>query len=202
MTRPAWGTWRRQLQGIAAGFLALTLAAPLQAQDDTITAHGISTFGPLALPADFTQLPYVNPDAPKGGEISVWAFGGYDSMNPYTLKGRADRLASAPLESLLEGTADEIGAVYGLLAESISYPEDRSSVVFALRPEAKFSDGSPLTAEDVLFTYETFREKGLPSYRTVLAERVADAKVLGPHQIEFSFTPGIPTRDLIQMVGG
>nr|WP_242500649.1 extracellular solute-binding protein [Tropicimonas sp. IMCC6043] len=182
---------------LAAGTIAE--AAP----EGWITSHGISTFpGELKYPADFPHLDYVNPDAPKGGEMSVWAFGGYDSMNPYTIKGRADRLASAPYESLLEATADEIGAEYGLLAETIEYPEDRSEVIFTLRPEARFSDGSPLTAEDVFFSYELFRDKGLPSFRAVLQTQVESAEVLDERRIRFVFPEDQPKRDLIQTVGG
>ncbi|MEL6203838.1 MAG: extracellular solute-binding protein [Pseudomonadota bacterium] len=189
--------------GTAVG-LTLALSLPTFAQDaGWITSHGISTFpGELKYDADFPHLDYVNPDAPKGGEISIWAFGSYDSMNPFTIKGRAARLSSAMLESLLTATADEIGADYGLLAETIEYPEDRSEVIFNLREEARFSDGSPLTAEDVFFTYETFREKGLPSYRRILAEQVESAEVLGPHRIRFVFAEGVPKRDVIQSVGG
>ncbi|SNS13896.1 extracellular solute-binding protein [Tropicimonas sediminicola] len=186
----------------AGALLALSTAA-LAAPEGWITSHGISTFpGELKYPADFPHLEYVNPDAPKGGEMSIWAFGGYDSMNPYTIKGRADRLASAPYESLLEGVADEIGSDYGLLAESIEYPEDRSEVIFTLRPETKFSDGSPLTAEDVLFTYELFRDKGLPSFRAVLRQQVESAAVLDERRIRYVFVEDQPKRDLIQTVGG
>ncbi|MBM7069489.1 extracellular solute-binding protein [Actibacterium sp. 188UL27-1] len=195
------GLWRRLGISLVAS-LAVVALPVLADEPKMITSHGISTFGDLELPADFTHLRYVNPDAPKGGEMSVWAFGDYDSMNPYSLKGRSDRLASIMMESLLEGTADEIGAVYGLLAESLTYPEDRSSVVFNLRPEAKFSDGSDLTAEDVLFSYETMATKGLPSFRKVLNERVESAEVLGPHEIKYVFNPDVPKRDVIQMVGG
>lgn len=176
---------------------------PRDVPEDWIVAHGISTFpGTLKYPAGFTRLDYVNPEAPKGGEMSIWAFGGFDSMNPYTIKGRAERLASAPFESLLEGTADEIGSVYGLLAARLAYPEDRSEVIFELRPEARFSDGTPVTAEDVLFSYELFRDKGLPSFRAVLRAQVDTAEVLGPHHIHFRFRPEVPKRDVIQAVGG
>ena len=120
-------------------------------QAETITSHGISTFGDLKYNADFPHLDYVNPEAPKGGEISLWGFGSFDSMHPYTTKGRAGQLSSMFFESLLEGTADEADAVYGLVAESLEYPEDRSYVIFNMRPEARFSDGTPLTAEDVVF---------------------------------------------------
>lgn len=180
----------------------LATALPVWAQDTVITAHGISTFGELQLPADFTHLPYVNPDAPKGGEISIWAFGGFDSMNPYSIKGRSAALSSAPYESILTGTADEIGAVYCLLCTTLEYPEDRSWVIFNLRDNITFSDGSPLTAEDVLFSYETFLAKGLTDFRTVLATQVEAVEVLDPLRIKFTFKEGVPHRDLPADMGG
>lgn len=191
-------TWGR---AVVFGF-GVALAAPGNAQETVIVSHGISTFGELNLPADFAHLAYVNPDAPKGGEISEWAFGGFDSMNPYSIKGRSAALASAPFESILTGTADEIGAVYCLLCSTMEYPEDRSWVIFNLRPEAKFSDGSPLTADDVLFSYETFLAKGLTDFRTVLATQVEKVEVLDPHKIKFTFKQGVPFRDLPSDMGG
>ena len=179
---------------------ALALAAPANA--DIITSHGISTFGELKYEAGFPHLDYVNPDAPKGGEISVWGFGSFDSMHPYTTKGRSGQLSSIFFESLLEGTADEPDAVYGLVAKSLEYPEDRSHVIFNMRPEARFSDGSPLTADDVVFSYEILRDKGLPSFRAVIQKQVKSAEALGPHRVKFTFKEGEPTRDLPQTVGG
>ena len=179
---------------------ALALAAPANA--DIITSHGISTFGELKYEAGFPHLDYVNPDAPKGGEISVWGFGSFDSMHPYTTKGRSGQLSSIFFESLLEGTADEPDSVYGLVAESLEYPEDRSHVIFNMRPEARFSDGSPLTADDVVFSYEILRDKGLPSFRAVIQKQVESAEALGPHRVKFTFKEGEPTRDLPQTVGG
>ncbi|WP_349035574.1 extracellular solute-binding protein [Pseudotabrizicola sp. 4114] len=177
-------------------------ALPVWAQETVITSHGISTFGELQLPADFTHLPYVNPDAPKGGEISIWAPGGFDSMNPYSVKGRAAGLSSAPYETIVTGTADEIGAVYCLLCSTMEYPEDRSWVIFNLRPEVTFSDGTPMTAEDVLFSYETFLAKGLSDFRAILATQVETVEVLDPHRIKFTFKPGVPHRDLPADMGG
>ena len=111
------------------------------AQNDIIS-HGISTFGDLKYQKDFKHLSYVNPGAPKGGEISFWAFGSFDSMHPYTRKGRAGAYSSIFFESLLEGTSDEIDSAYGLIAKEIQYPEDRSWVIFTLKNFVKFSRSS------------------------------------------------------------
>ena len=188
------------LVGLALSLGLVFAAGMVRAQD--IVSHGISTFGDLKYPADFKHLEYVNPDAPKGGEISVAALGGFDSMNPYTIKGRAAGLASGFYESLLTGTADEIGASYCLICSTMEYPQDRSSVTFNLRPEARFSDGSPLTTADVLFSYNLFLTKGLEDFRFVLAQQVDKVEVISPVQIRFTFKPGFPTRDLPATVGG
>lgn len=191
---------------LGAGLLAITAAAwafAARAEDaKVITAHGISTFGELKYPADFAHLDYVNPDAPKGGEISEWAQGSFDSMNPYSVKGVSGALASLPYESILVGTADEIGATYCLLCTTMEYPEDRAWVIFNLRPEVKFSDGTPMTADDVLFSYQTFLTKGLSDFRTVFAQEVQGAEVLDAHRIKFTFKPGVPHRDAPADVGG
>lgn len=189
---------------MATGFLVLALAGwvGVARAEAVITAHGISTFGDLKYAADFQHLDYVNPEAPKGGEISEWAFGGFDSMNPYSIKGRAGAMSSAMYESILIGTADEIGASYCLLCQTLEYPEDRSWVIFNLRPEARFSDGTPLTAEDVVFSYQTFLAKGLTDFRTIFATKVQSVSIEGPQRVKFTFKPGIPTRDLPQDVGG
>lgn len=177
---------------------ATTAAAPTA---DTVTARGISTFGAPELPDDFPHLRYVNPDAPKGGEISQWFSGGFDSYNPYTHRGRAALLSNIMLEPLMEGTADEVGTTYCLLCETIEYPPSRDWVIFHLRPDARFSDGTPLTAHDVLFSFELLRDKGLSSYRTIISKVVAKAEVIDEHTIKFIFKPDYPRRDVIQSVG-
>jgi microcin C transport system substrate-binding protein len=200
--RPAPGLAAFALGTLVLGFALAMAAAPARGQDGVIVSHGIKTFGDLALPADFPHLPYVNPDAPKGGEISIWAFGGFDSMHPYSVKGRGGALSSVFFESLLEGTADEIGASYCLICTTLEYPEDRSWVIFNLREDVTFSDGTPLTADDVYFSYDILLNKGLTDFRTVLAQQVESAEVLGPHRIRFDFKAGFPTRDLPALVGG
>ena len=174
----------------------------VNADQANIKAHGFNFFGELKYPRDFQHLDYVNPNAPKGGEISIWGFGTFDSMNPYSRKGRAASLSSAPFESLLVETGDEIGSSYGLLAESIEYPADQKWVIFQLRKEAKFSDGTPVTADDVAFTYNLFLEQGLPSYRAVLAEIVQGVEVIGPYTIKYTFSEQASKRDAIPIVGG
>ncbi|MBK4215656.1 ABC transporter substrate-binding protein [Paracoccus caeni] len=173
-------------------------------QGETIKAHGIGVFEELKLPPDFEHLAYVNPDAPKGGEIaqSIPNAMGFDNFNPFTFRGRAAALSSIMFENILQGTADEVGAAYCLLCETLEYPESRDWVIFHLRPEVKFSDGTPLTADDVLFSYETLRDKGLSSFRVVIAQVIEKAEVIDDHTIKFSFTPDYPRRDVIQMAGG
>ena len=178
------------------------LVGSVLAEGKTIKSHGFNFFGELNYSKGFPHLNYVNKDAPKGGEISIWSMGTFDSMNPYSRKGRAGALASAPFESLLEGTADEVGSLYGLLAETIEYPEDQTWVIFNLRDEAKFSDGTPVTAYDVKYTFELFLEQGLASYKAILGQIVQEAEVLGPKKIKYSFTPDASKRDAIPIVGG
>ena len=179
----------------------LILGSLAYGDNHIIKSHGISTFGELKYNADFQHLDYVNPNAPKGGEVSIWAFGSFDSMHPYTTKGRSGSLSSIFFESLLTGTSDEIGSAYGLVAKSMEYPKDRSWVIFNMRPEAKFSDSTPLTAEDVMFSYKLLQEKGLPSFRAVIEKEIDTVEILGKHKIKFTFKKGIPTRDLPASAG-
>lgn len=153
--------------------------------------HGIAMYGEPALPPDFVSLPYANPDAPKGGNIIQGEVGSFDSLNPHILKGRVPwQLRFLAHESLMGRNYDEPFALYGVLAESIEVPEDRSWVEFTLREEARFSDGSPVTAEDVLWTYETLGTVGHPRYHGSWA-KVASAEQVGARGVRFTFN----TRD-------
>ncbi len=199
------GLYGMQMQRAVRGVIVATCLAGVPAAGTAqteITAHGISTFGDLKYPAEFPHLDYVNPAAPKGGEMTQWAFGGFDSMNPYSVKGRPAGLSNAAYETILVNPSDEIGSSYCLLCSSMEYPDDRSWVIFNLRDDVQFSDGTPLTAEDVVFSYETFLTKGLTDFRTIFAEQVERAEALGPLRVKFTFKPGIPYRDLPQSVGG
>ncbi|HBS50919.1 MAG TPA: ABC transporter substrate-binding protein, partial [Rhodobacteraceae bacterium] len=185
---------------------ALALAGPAAvAQDDPemIRSHGYSYFGDLKYGPDFEHFDFVNPDAPKGGEIAISALGTFDSMNPYSRKGRRGQLSWIMYESLLgDGSADTYGEGYGLLAESLEYPADKSWVIFHMREEARFSDGTPVTAHDVLFSHNLLLEQGLPSYAVAVKKRIPKAEVIDDHTIKFYFADGISRRSLIDQVGG
>ncbi|MDF2232995.1 extracellular solute-binding protein [Albimonas sp. CAU 1670] len=179
-------------------------AAPAANADGVIVSHGISTFGNLKYPPDFKHFDFVNPDAPQGGTWSgrgTSASNTFDSLNPFILKGEAAQGMGALFDTLLVGSPDEIDAAYGLLAETLEYPEDRSWVLFRLRPEARFSDGSPVTAEDIKFTFEALRDQGHPSYRIQYRD-IESATVVEDLAIRFDFKPGVATRDLPAIVGG
>lgn len=183
--------------------LLLACAGLARAEQDMIRSHGYSYFGDLKYPADFAHFDYVNPDAPKGGEISIAALGTFDSMNPYSRKGRGGLLSSMMYESLLgDGPADAYGEGYGLLAESLEYPVGKEWVIFHMRPEARFSDGTPVTAHDVLFSHNLLLEQGLPSYALAVKKRIPKAEVIDDHTIKFYFAEGISRRSLIDQVGG
>jgi microcin C transport system substrate-binding protein len=188
------------------GLLLADLAAA-QDGEETIVSHGLSAFGELKYPADFEHFDYVNPDAPKGGILSHTGYSAsetFDTFNPYIIKGTApeglaltsaDGGGSITYDSLMVASADEPSSVYGLVAYEVEYPQDRSWVIFRMRPEARFHDGSPLTAEDVSFTLNLLKEEGDPRMIVPLLD-VEQVSVLGPHEIRIDFKEGVPTRDL------
>ncbi len=171
------------------------------AEQKVIKSHGVSTFGELKYGADFTHFDYVNPDAPKGGEFSSWAFGTFDSLTPYILKGNAAAGAGVFYDTLLTGNLEEPDASYGLLAHTLEYPENREWVIFHMRPEAKFRDGTQVTAHDVVFSYETLKDKGRPSFQTTFADFVS-AEAIDDLTVKFTFNPEGPLRELLMTAGG
>ena len=184
---------------VAGGFAASELAA--EGHGAVIESHGYSNYGQLKYGADFTHLDYVNPDAPKGGEISIWAQGTFDTMNPYVSKGTAGSLASIGYERLLTGVADEVGSSYCLLCTTMEYPQDEAWVIFNIHPDAAFSDGSPLTAHDVAFSHNLFMEQGLPSFRDGVSAIIAGVEALDDRQVKFTFQPDAPEKGRISQAG-
>ena len=157
-------------------------------------AHGIAMHGKPALAPDFKHLPYVNTEAPKGGKITYGVQGTFDSVNPFILKSMRTNARGSwdhqfghlVFESLLFRSRDEPFTMYGLLAEKVEWPDDRSWIEFTLNPKAKWSDGVPVTVDDVIFTYELLTEKGRPPYnsRTKKIERIEKT---GDRKVRFVF---------------
>ncbi len=145
--------------------LALVSAGAAGAQ----TKHGLSLFGDLKYGPDFTHFDYAEPAAPKGGTLRLAAVDSYDTLNPFTLKGVSAAGAGLPFETLLEGAADEPDSAYGLVASHVELAPDRSRLRFTLRPEARWHDGTPVTAADVAFSFETLTQEGHPNYAVLLA---------------------------------
>ncbi|MEO0343407.1 MAG: extracellular solute-binding protein [Pseudomonadota bacterium] len=149
--------------------------------------HAISMYGDPALPPDFVSLPQANPNAPEGGTLVLGERGGFDSMNPYILKGRAPWAVRAhTIETLLGRNYDEPFALYGLLAESVEVPEDRSWVEFVIREQARFSSGDLVTVDDVIWSFETLGTLGHPRYAAAWLN-IADITQTGPRAVKITF---------------
>ena len=175
----------RQTFGAACAVLALALTGQIAMAEPR---HGIAMYGDPALPPDFVSLPQANPDAPKGGQITFGEAGSFDSLNPYITKGRAPAaVSSLTVEALMGRSYDEPFTLYGLLAESIDTDAERSYVAFTLREGATFSDGSPVTVDDVLWSFQTLGEQGNPRYATAW-KKIASSEATGPRTVKFTFT--------------
>ena len=179
---------------LALALIGIGAVVPARAEP----RHGHSAFGELKYPTDFSHFAYVEPAAPKGGRLALIGSGSrltFDSFNPFILKGDAAQgIESLVFESLMVRARDEPDAVYGLLARSVDVAADGGSATFELRPEARFADGTALTAEDVAFSFETLKAKGHPVYRSQLRD-VTACEVLGPHTVRYVFS-GSEVRDL------
>ena len=152
---------------IPSFFMAALMCLAAQCPAAAEPRHGIAMHGEPDLPPGFTHMPYADPSAPQGGLLRQGTTGSFDSVNPFIVKGeKAASVSSHVFESLMGRNYDEPFAIYGLLAESIDVTPDRSRMTFVLRPEARFSDGTPVTAADVVFSLETLRDHGLPRFKT------------------------------------
>jgi microcin C transport system substrate-binding protein len=163
----------------------LLMPLPAMAQDVT-PVHALAMHGSPKYAADFQHLDYVNPDAPKGGVFHQHVIGTFDSLNPFIVKGVPAAGAGSIYETLLEPSSDEPFTEYGALAASIETPEDRSWVIFNLRPEARWHDGAPLTADDVVWTFNTLISEGAPFYKAYYAN-VKNVEALSPTRVKFTF---------------
>lgn len=161
--------------------------------------HGIAMHGDLKYPSGFSHFDYVNPEAPKGGRFKQASIGTFDSLNPFIVKGTVAEGTGLLYDTLMARALDEPFSQYGLLAEQLRLPEDRSWIEFDLRPEARFSDGHPVTAEDVVFTFDLLKKKGSPFFKSYYAG-IQDVIALSSATVRFEF--GASTnRELPLIVG-
>ncbi len=161
--------------------------------------HGLSSFGDLKYPEGFKHFDYVNPDAPKGGTLRQWQLESFDNLNPLILKGVTAQSLALTQQSLMRRAADEPDAVYAEVAQSVELGPDRAWAAFTLDPRARWHDGSPITAEDVVFTFESTLKDGHPQYQLILAD-LDSVKAEGPRRVVFRFKPGETRRDLPLLV--
>jgi microcin C transport system substrate-binding protein len=181
---------------LSTGLLASTTAGA----NDPQWQHGLSLYGELKYPAGFKHFDYVNPNAPKGGTVRMIALGSYDNFNPVIagVKGSIAVGVDLIYDTLMTSPLDEVSTEYGLLAESVSYPPDFSSVTYRLRAEGRWHDGKPVTVDDVIFSFDAFKKYSpmLSSYY----RHVVKAEKTGERDITFTFDmPG--NRELPQIVG-
>ncbi|TCZ60935.1 extracellular solute-binding protein [Roseicella aquatilis] len=187
------------LPALLSGRAGAVTPAGRPGPDGITRTHALSLLGEPALPADFTHWPWVNPAAPKGGEIVRSALGSFDSLNPFILRGTPAVGLGTLYDTLLRDSFDEASTAYGHLAGAIELPADQSWVAFELRPEARWHDGKPITAEDVVWTFEALRTQGRPNYRSYYAD-VTGAVAEGPRRVVFRFKDGT-NRELPLILG-
>ncbi len=170
------------------GVLLILFIELLPASAAPLKTHGISNFNILKYPEIFTHFDYTNPDAPKGGQLVIGALGTFDSLNPFIIKGTPVGGIGLTYARLLEAAADcPQDQSYAFVAESMSLAEDRSSIIFYLNKNAKFSDNTPITADDVIWSFETLRDHGLPMYRTYYKD-VSKVEKVDDYTVKFSFS--------------
>jgi peptide/nickel transport system substrate-binding protein len=196
-------TWNIGNRRLAIALFALTIstcaAEPVAARSG-IPKHGIAMHGEPALPANFNRLRYADPAAPKGGRLIQGILGTFDSLNPFVTKGLApSQMRGYVLESLMARGYDEPFTLYGLLARTVETDANRSYVTFSLNPAATFSDGKPVTAEDVVFSWRLLRDRGRPNFRTYYV-KVANAEALTERTVRFDLT-GADDRELPLILG-
>ena len=187
-------TPRRAAFWAACALTAVTFGGvPALAADDAVPgekSHGFAIFGDLKYGADFTHFDYANPDAPKGGTVTQLGLGTFDSLNPFIIKGTPASGAASIYDTLMKDARDEPASEYGLLAEWLSVSEDGRIITFGLREEARFHDGEPVRADDVVWSFETLKEKGRPFYRYYYGA-VEEVEALDPLTVQFRLGEGL-----------
>jgi len=158
----------------------------LNAQAEIITANSICLHGKAKYPSDFTHFDYADPDAPKGGTLTLAAIGTYDSFNMYAIRGNPDANISMINDTLMTPSEDEPETYYALIAQKIEYPDDYSYVTFYINTNAKFQDGKPITPDDVVFSYNKFFNEGLPQFKLMYKDVVLKVEALDRTRVKFT----------------
>ncbi|MEM9426656.1 MAG: extracellular solute-binding protein [Pseudomonadota bacterium] len=193
--------WAAGLLGLCAA-LAIPGLAKAESHETIIVSHGYNEYDELRYSPDDPHLEYVNPDAPTGGDFSIAVIGTFDSMNPFaTGIGTPGALSTVMYEDMMIPTADEVGSLYCLLCTTIEYPESQDWVIFNLRDDVVFSDGTPMTGADILFAFELLKEQGTPSYAQFVTASVESVELIDDHTLKFTFKEGVPRRGLITTMG-
>jgi microcin C transport system substrate-binding protein len=185
------------LAGLTTVPSARTISAAAPASG--AAAHGLSMYGDLKYGPDFRHFDYADPRARKGGDVRLHAVGTFDTLNPFILRGVAAAGIGEAFDTLMTGSTDEPFSQYGLIAESVEVAPDRSWVAYTLRRQARFQDGSPVTVDDVIFSFDTLKKKGHPFYRAYYSQ-VVRAEKIGERTVRFSFAAG-DNRELPLIVG-
>lgn len=178
--------------------IAISTCGAIQAHAGENLRHGVSLFDSLKYGPDFTHFDYVNVNAPKGGMVRFAAIGSFDNLNNFIVRGDSAAGLNFIYDTLMEPSLDEAGSEYGLIAESVSYPDDFSSVTFNLRKAARFNDGKPVTMEDVIWSFETLKK--INPFYSAYYHNVSKVEVTGPHQVRFTFSMA-GNRELPQIMG-
>ncbi len=178
-------------------------------EDEIIRSHGYSFFGDLKYPADYPHFDYVNPNAPKGGTITISSRGSFDGFNRFAWRGNPEGYSGVVAEAMFAempwgggAPADSITDSYCLIAKEVEYPKSKEWCVFHMRDDVVFRDGSPLRAQDAAFTHNLFLEQGIRSYARSVSERITGVEVIDDHTIKYTFADGISRRSLVSQVGG
>ena len=180
--------------------MSVLAVSQISAANEITKTWAMAEFGEPLYKDGIEHWPYVNPDAPKGGSVVLSAFGSFDSLNSYILKGEYPRSLGLVGDTLMTGSADELASAYGLIAETVEYPADKSWVVFNLRPEARYSDGTPITAADFKFSFDTIRTHGRPFLKSFYDE-VESVEVLSDHKLKYTFTTTDSMKPLMRVAG-
>lgn len=183
---------------LAAAVMLSGIGSQALAQKVTVS-QGLTLLDKLKYQPGFKHLDYVNPDAPKGGTVRLYSIGSFDTFNPFTIKGVPAAGIGLIYETLMTSPDDDISSEYGLIAKSVEVPDDLSYVIYNLRPEARFNDGTPITADDVIYSLDLLRTKGAPIYRFYY-KNIAKVEKLSPHKVKFSFS-GPKNRELPHITG-